>query len=71
MKKITLYKKYADGQVRGVEINDTPANIRHMMSHDFFLTEEEATAGEVMEPTKAPEPAPAAAAATKPAAKKK
>ena len=70
MKKIKLYKKYADGQVRGVEINDTPANIRHMMSHDFFLTEEEATAGEVMEPTKAPA-APEPAAATKPAAKKK
>lgn len=65
MEKIKLFKKYSDGEVKSLELNDTPENVRHLLSHGFFLTEEEASSGEV----KAPEPAPKPAA--KAAVKKK
>ena len=65
MQKIKLFKKYADGKVRGVEVNDTPANVQHMFKNGFFLTEKEAKDGKL-----APKPKAKPKAKAKPKPKK-
>jgi len=46
-KKIRLYKKYADGKVKHLDIAETKDNVMHMLSQGFFLTEKEANDGKV------------------------
>lgn len=53
MNVITLYKRYSDGEVRSLDVNDTSDNVRHMLRHGFFLSEEEATTGKVSAPAPA------------------
>lgn len=50
-KKIQLWKKYKDGDVRAIEVNDTKENVMHLIDHGFFLSEKEAKSGKV-EPEK-------------------
>lgn len=74
MNKIELFKRFGDGAVRSVKINETKANMSMMLSSGYYLTKAEAEAGKVIEaePEQAePEQAePAKPAAKKPAAKK-
>lgn len=52
MATIKLWKKYADGKVKSLEVNDTKENIMHMFDHGFFLSEAEAKSGKVAEAKK-------------------
>jgi len=52
MNKITLWKKYSNGDVRSLEINETKDGVMHMLANGFFLTEKEAKAGKVDAPAK-------------------
>lgn len=71
MTTITLFKKYADGNVKGLEVNKTEENVKTLLGHGFFLTEKEAEAGKFLEEKEPePKPEPAKTAPKKPAAKK-
>ena len=63
MNKIKLWKRYGDGSVRCIDINDHEDSVKYMLSQGFYLSESEATAGQV-------KPAAAPKAPTKQAPKK-
>lgn len=50
MKKITLWKRYADGQVRSLVINDTKEAVMQLLAAGFYLTEKEASQGQIDPP---------------------
>ncbi len=54
-----LWKRYSNGDVRSLDVNDTELNVMTLLSNGFFLTEKEAEVGKVIDDP-----------AAKPAAKK-
>lgn len=54
-----LWKRYSNGDVRSLDVNNTELNVMTLLSNGFFLTEKEAEVGKVIDDP-----------AAKPAAKK-
>lgn len=69
MNKIQLFKKYSDGEIRSVTVNETEDNLKQLFSYGYFLTEAEAKSGVIADEPPA-DPEPPAKPARKPAAKK-
>jgi len=44
-----LWKRYSNGDVRSLDVNDTELNVMTLLSSGFFLTEKEAEAGKIID----------------------
>ena len=44
-----LWKRYSNGDVRSLDVNNTELNVMTLLSSGFFLTEKEAEAGKIID----------------------
>lgn len=60
MATIILWKRYSDGEVRSLEINDNPEAVHQLLKVGFWLSKQEAEEGKIK-----PKPKPRAKRVTK------